>query len=408
LATLHALPTLTLEEIQMQKKIIALAVAGLVSGAAFAQSNVTLYGRADLSYNYSKSDFRKFQGIENGKGIGGGPSRLGVQGEEGLGNGLKAIFKFEWAVAADEGGGPVGARFTYVGLGGKFGAVTVGRDSNPSDRYLGTTGIYGINGNEPINLFRGSMGTAIAGTRWNNSISYVSPNFSGLDFTTSYAFGEQVNSSDNTGTGYNGGYESADTTDANLFGFGVRYANGPLYLTAVYQAQEDNDGKKPFGVSSNAGYGAKSWSLGGTYDFKVVKLYANYLRTKANHSGLAYGKNDAGSDKQTAWSLGLGIPVSSAGTVYTEYAQYKDSLGGYDSATNTGYTRNIQNGFIGRPGDKAKGYTLGYRHNLSKRTWLYTYATRIDNDRGIETGWDKTRVAGEKQTNFTTGIVHLF
>ncbi len=28
----------------MQKKIIALAVAGLVSGAAFAQSNVTIYG----------------------------------------------------------------------------------------------------------------------------------------------------------------------------------------------------------------------------------------------------------------------------------------------------------------------------------------------------------------------------
>ena len=38
----------------MQKKIIALAIAGLVSGAAFAQSNVTVYGIADMSYvNYS-------------------------------------------------------------------------------------------------------------------------------------------------------------------------------------------------------------------------------------------------------------------------------------------------------------------------------------------------------------------
>ncbi len=34
----------------MQKKIIALAVAGLVSGAAFAQSNVVIYGIADLGY----------------------------------------------------------------------------------------------------------------------------------------------------------------------------------------------------------------------------------------------------------------------------------------------------------------------------------------------------------------------
>ncbi|MDR3221457.1 MAG: porin, partial [Candidatus Accumulibacter sp.] len=77
----------------MQKKIIALAVAGLVSGAAFAQSNVTVYGRADASYAYSKTDFKKFQGVENGLGIGGGSSRLGFMGEEALGNGLKALFK---------------------------------------------------------------------------------------------------------------------------------------------------------------------------------------------------------------------------------------------------------------------------------------------------------------------------
>ena len=37
----------------MQKKIIALAVAGLVSGAAFAQSNVTVFGIVDMGYQYS-------------------------------------------------------------------------------------------------------------------------------------------------------------------------------------------------------------------------------------------------------------------------------------------------------------------------------------------------------------------
>ena len=34
----------------MQKKIIALAVAGLLSGAAFAQTNVTVYGTIDMAY----------------------------------------------------------------------------------------------------------------------------------------------------------------------------------------------------------------------------------------------------------------------------------------------------------------------------------------------------------------------
>ena len=37
----------------MQKKIIALAVAGLVSGAAFAQSNVTVYGVMDAFYAHA-------------------------------------------------------------------------------------------------------------------------------------------------------------------------------------------------------------------------------------------------------------------------------------------------------------------------------------------------------------------
>ena len=37
----------------MQKKVIALAVAGLMSGAAFAQSNVTISGRVDVGFSAS-------------------------------------------------------------------------------------------------------------------------------------------------------------------------------------------------------------------------------------------------------------------------------------------------------------------------------------------------------------------
>ena len=33
---------------QMHKKLIALAIAGIASGAAFAQSNVTVYGIVDV------------------------------------------------------------------------------------------------------------------------------------------------------------------------------------------------------------------------------------------------------------------------------------------------------------------------------------------------------------------------
>jgi predicted porin len=370
----------------MQKKIIALAVAGLVSGAAFAQTNVTVYGRADLGYAYSKSDFKKFSGIENGNGIGGGSSRLGFQGTENLGNGLKAIFKFEWGLAADEGGGATVARYTWVGLAGNFGQVTLGRNAMESDLYLGATGVQGINGREAVRDLRDSIGTTtfhlLDGDRWNNSIAYVSPNFSGFEFSAIYAFGEQtkVNKTDNY-----------DTSDANRYGLGVKYANGPLYLTAVYEALADNDGA----ATPQARTGAKGWALGGTYDFKVVKLYANYYRLKANHNDYVVN----GSDKGALWSVGVGIPVSSAGTVTVEYAQAKDY---WKDGGRIGYAG------AKKAGDKAKGITLGYKHVLSKRTSLYAYATRIDNDRGIAGGWSKTDVAGEDQTTFFTGILHTF
>jgi predicted porin len=404
----------------MQKKIIALAVAGLVSGAAFAQSNVTVYGRADLGYIYSKSDYKKFQGIDSGQSAGGGASRIGLMGEEALGNGLKAVFKFEWGVDADIGGGPTGARYTYVGLAGNFGNVLLGRNGTAADYYFGATGVYGINGLEPMNLFRSRMPLVNGGDRWDNAITYNSPNFSGLEFMAIYSFGEKVSSAKANngscsnvlpnGTAPTAGLECADTSDAGKLGLGIKYANGPLYLTALYHARANDDSQRAWNGNDNDGYGAKGWAIGGTYDFKVVKLYANYFRVKANDDGLADGVSGLGSDKQTTWSLGIGVPVSSAGTVLAEYAQYKDSFGGgYNTPLGVvSLTRDAAGLLGGSPGNKAKGYSVGYRHNLSRRTWVYTYLSYIDNDRGINASYGKTGVAGEKQTNFAAGIVHVF
>ncbi len=81
----------------MQKKMIAVAVTGLVSGAACAQANVTMYGIADAAYLYSESNTKlggrnEFSGIVSG---GWNAVRVGWKGEEPLGNGLKAIFTLE-------------------------------------------------------------------------------------------------------------------------------------------------------------------------------------------------------------------------------------------------------------------------------------------------------------------------
>ena len=74
----------------MKKSLIALAVLA-ASGAAMAQSSVTMYGVADLSL--AKANGVSAQMSGNGV-MNNGNSRLGVRGVEDLGGGLKASFNF--------------------------------------------------------------------------------------------------------------------------------------------------------------------------------------------------------------------------------------------------------------------------------------------------------------------------
>jgi predicted porin len=445
----------------MQKKIIALAVAGLVSGAVFAQApggapggrapggapggapgaaapsnNLTIYGRVDLSYVYSKSKYRKFSGIEDGNGPMSNVSALGFKGEENLGDGLKAVYQFEWGVLADRGQGPgfntmAGRRDTWVGLAGKFGKVTFGRQNTPMEGsgYFAPTGVYGTNGIKPFGRFRANLTTMnAAAMRYDNAIAYNSPNFSGLEFMGIYGFGEKVNVGG--GDDDNGAYKSAKTSSAGKLGLGAKYRNGPLYLAAAYMARADDDSLQNAASSLptqplNQRYGAKGWAIGAGYNFQVVQVYANYVREKANHGGLTSfrvqaGSNllspNKGSDKQAFWTIGLGVPVSTAGTVMFEYGQYKDYLKGTRSVGIPGSasaaTVNDYNNFPG--GGKAKGYMVGYRHSLSRRTSLYTYVSQFKNDKNVSAGWvsqydeARTDVLGKKQTNFVAGIVHYF
>src|SRR5574343_1812592 len=103
----------------MQKKIIALAVAALASTAAFAQTNVTIYGIADVGVAGSFGGGQGGQANVISGGLSG--SRIGFKGVEDLGNGLKALFTLEYSIDMDANTGvgagtSAGARQQFVGL----------------------------------------------------------------------------------------------------------------------------------------------------------------------------------------------------------------------------------------------------------------------------------------------------
>ncbi|MDR0578870.1 MAG: porin [Candidatus Accumulibacter sp.] len=357
----------------MQKKIIALAVAGLVSGAAFAQTNVTVYGVADVGYNYASSDGQKFSGIQDGGDVGLQGSRIGFRGEEALGNGLKAVFTIEFGYNIKDGAGTGlrNNRQSFVGLAGNFGSLTFGRQYAPSGAgYLGATSSNGITSvnisNYHAQLFR-TLQTG-NGSRWDNSVAYDSPNLSGFQLRAIYSFGNNIRDS----------FGDA-TEDSSRFGLGVKYANGPVFVSAMYQTVLRDDAAAPNAIGDGSN---KAWAIGGSYDFKVVKVFANYIREKDD-----YWSFDL---KKTYWSLGASVPVSAAGTIKAEYGRYK---------TDVRDTR-------------SHGISVGYEHALSKRTTLYTYVARLSNQDNIGAtvirGAAAVGINGENQTGFAMGINHKF
>ncbi|MDR0578874.1 MAG: porin [Candidatus Accumulibacter sp.] len=435
----------------MQKKIIALAVAGLVSGAAFAQTNVTVYGVADIGYNYASSSGgadgvdkdgkfvsvrKKFSGMQDGGDVGLQGSRIGFRGEEALGNGLKAVFTVEFGYnLSSNSSGFSNNRQAFVGLAGNLGTLTFGRQYAPSGAgYLGATSSNGITSVNISNylispnaspdtfsvtidgkIFKGTYSAGVGfttmntgnGSRWDNSIAYDSPNWSGFQLRAIYSFGDNVRDSFGDASS-NGG----------KFGLGAKYANGPLYLTAIYQSVLKNDGKGPGsnksipwsgtidGHSITASvtvptfekYDTKAidaWAIGGSYDFKVVKVFANYIQEKDKNGDIMadYDTGDVelkSSVKKTYWSLGASVPVSAAGTVKAEYGRYK---------TNFSDTR-------------SHGLSVGYEHAMSKRTTLYAYVARLANQdsigSSIKRGSAAVGVNGENQTAFAMGFNHKF
>src|SRR5471032_452500 len=82
----------------MKKSLLALAVLTAFTGAAFAQSSVTIYGKVDLGLVLDSGGAGKSVRISSG--VTGG-SRLGFKGVEDLGGGLKAAFQLETGFCAD-------------------------------------------------------------------------------------------------------------------------------------------------------------------------------------------------------------------------------------------------------------------------------------------------------------------
>jgi len=336
----------------MQKKIIALALAGLASSAAFAQSNVTIYGRMDYGYMYRGDQSGASLDVDNrgefASGIGSG-SRLGFKGAEDLGNGLKAIFQAEFGLGMDESTGLNSTRNAYVGLTGNFGTLVGGRLDGV--RY-GIFNKYDAFGGGNIGNF--TQMTAQV-DRANNAIAYISPTFLG-GLSATLAYSSHIGNSNPLSLGAQEGASTAlkngNDGDAVLYTAMVNYANGPLSLTADYEQVNMMGGKvTPTATAFNVDK-VQVYTVGGSYDLGVVKLAALYDNLTVD------GRTGGKVSDVDSWFVSASAPFGKF-VVKATYGETED-----DEVSNS----------------KSSKFGLGLDYNLSKRTKLYTGYAIINND----------------------------
>jgi len=332
----------------MQKKLIALAVAGLVSGGAFAQSNVTIYGTVDVnvdSGNYGRGSVMRLANS------GYTTERMGFQGSEDLGGGLKANFRLEMGQGTDNGSndslvGQFFQREARLGLSGSFGSFDAGRQYTP---VFNLQAAYDMNRVAGVGSAYGLTNTGM--TRASNSLKWTSADMSGFGITFMYSMGD-TGAPASAGAAATGGTLQEATTDpkeaGRHTGLNLRYANGPLSLGYAYASEKTKPNQVAVPIPTPSTNTVNF--VGGSYDFKVAKIVAQWeaLKNSATNAG-----------DFSVWSAGLVIPVMGSDEIKVNYIAKK--------------LKNVT-------ASDSKDFVLGYVHPMSKRTTLYGTYSKMTND----------------------------
>ena len=361
----------------MKKSLIALAVLATVS-TAYAQSSVTLFGIVDATLSRGKGSGVGSTTRTQLTNSGYNSSRLGFRGTEDLGAGMSASFWLEAGVANDNGSGAAtntnnqstgtavaaagtqGLTFnrrSTVSLGGGFGEVRLGRDYTPQFWNLTVFDPFGTNGVGTTQTLNSNLGLAQGGfsgptVRASNSIGYFLPgNLGGFYGQVQYSMGENPRN-------------AVNRKDGDGMGIRVGYATGPINVAGSYSRTRFATGD------------IKTMNIGGQYDFGVAKAMAHIVRDRV--SGGANGRGGL---------IGALVPVG-PGEIRMSYSTYKNNLAG---------------------NPRSDKLALGYVHNLSKRTALYTTFARVKNRGGAAQALGgSVTSANSNSSGFDFGVRHSF
>lgn len=307
----------------MKRTLIVAAVATLATGAALAQSSVTIYGRLNLTLERqnlnSAINSVKLSKMEDNS------SRIGFRGIEDLGGGLKAGFVLEHGFSPDTGtaASQFWGRQSEVNLAGGFGMIRLGTFT--SEAYFATSDYIGMHNHET-----GTSSDALYAYigRNTNKVAYRTPEFvKGLTLEGAVSAGE--------------GVRDAGVTRTRSYDFAANYQLGALHLGLGYEKNAT----------------AKQVAVSGLYEMGAF-TFGGMVQRDTDGFGAGLG-NRTNFRLSAMYALGA-----------SEFHVNVGKAGDYSKLANS----------------SAKQYTLGYNYNLSKRTKVYGYYTKIDASEGTVAG----------------------
>jgi len=337
----------------------AVTLLASFSGAASAQSSVTLYGTLDTAVAWASNTQGHSTFMTSAGNL--SPNLWGLKGSEELGNGLKAIFDIESGFNIDNGhanqGGRMFGRQAFVGLtSATTGTFTLGRQYDPlidllqpltADETFGS--IFATPGD--IDNYDNSYRTS-------NSVKFTTPNYAGLQISAMYGFGGQAGS---MGRG-------------QTYAAAAVYNHGPFGIGAGYFRANNGDSPSFDGLTSVAG-AASGWGCGvncdsaaisGTYStassIQIIRAAADYTVGPVT-AGLSYSNVQYRNYQTFDASTGANRTSFNTGQVYVNYKVTPAAVVGIGYNYTKGSGNDVSVAY--------NQFSLGAIYSLSKRTDLY-------------------------------------
>ena len=428
----------------MKKSLLAIAAMTAFAGAAQAQSSVTVYGILDVGfvgshYNGTSGTAGSVSNVGSTTAVGGptvnagsagfgqsaeSTSRIGFKGSEDLGGGLSAVFTLETAVNPNGGSNNSTTASTSTGLFGQFnrqafvglsknglGTASIGTQYTAMFDVQSITDAAGNNNLVGNAVYSGALQSSTGAYNtgmlpYTSSSTYASLNEVSAAYVSRASNAIKVQSDRIAGFRGQLFYAQANESQSNpaagatgannntMFGLNADYQWKKLQVVAAYQTLRAFNGNTVPLSTAVAPSTAIAASFGtnasdsqtyaaATYDFGILKGYAQYVTRKA----FSVADNNVGSAR-SAYQLGARANLTPAIQVYATYGLGKSSY--MQAGTAYANFRTAQ---------------LGSDYYLSKRTNLYVAYGSFNQSSPNNPALG---IAGVSGMNYAAGIRHTF